>query len=93
MPGGESFQDCVKNLEPFIVEVERQREPCLIVSHLSTLQMIYGYFMGMNFLDSLKVDIPHHCIIKLEPGMYGWKASKISLGILGGLLLLPFRNP
>lgn len=25
MPGGESFQDCVKSLDPLIVDIERQR--------------------------------------------------------------------
>ena len=36
-----------KRLEPFIVDyLERQMSPVIVVSHLSTLQILYEYFLG-----------------------------------------------
>mmetsp|Transcript_83290 Transcript_83290/g.135041 ORF Transcript_83290/g.135041 Transcript_83290/m.135041 type:complete len:732 (+) Transcript_83290:199-2394(+) len=47
LPGGESQFDVTKRLEPFIVDyLERQRSPVVVVSHLSTLQILYEYFLG-----------------------------------------------
>ena len=43
LPGGESLKDVIRRLEPFVVdEVERQRSPVIVVSHLSTLQVSGG---------------------------------------------------
>jgi len=47
LPGGESQQDVTKRLEPFIVDyLERQVSPVVVISHLSTLQILYEYFLG-----------------------------------------------
>ena len=36
-PRGESYQDMITRLEPVIIELMRQKEPVLIVSHQATL--------------------------------------------------------
>ena len=47
LPGGESQFDVTKRLEPFIVDdLERQMSPVVVISHLSTLQILYEYFLG-----------------------------------------------
>ena len=49
LPGGESLRDVIKRLEPLVVdEVERQRSPIVVVSHLSTLQVFPTSFEKLN---------------------------------------------
>eukprot|EP00127_Corallochytrium_limacisporum_P003888 Clim_evm102s153 gene=Clim_evmTU102s153 len=65
IPGGESFKDLIHAAENLIIDIERQRAPVLIVSHLSTLQIILGYFGGLDFTDSLRTPIPAHSVVKI----------------------------
>jgi broad specificity phosphatase PhoE len=37
-PRGESYQDIVSRLEPVLIELLRQKDPILIVSHQATLR-------------------------------------------------------
>lgn len=39
--------DVVARLTPFVIEVERQRRPVVIISHLSTMQVLLAYFKGV----------------------------------------------
>lgn len=48
----------------------------MIVSHLSTLRLIYGYFMGLPFNSQISQNIPNHTVVKLVPAMYGWAVTK-----------------
>ena len=45
--GGESLMDVVARLSPVVIEIERSRSPVLVVSHLSTLQVLLAYFQGV----------------------------------------------
>jgi broad specificity phosphatase PhoE len=73
-PGGESQRDKARALIPLILEIERQRFPVLVVSHASTLQVLYGYFMGMNHPvnEYYALNIPQDVVIELTPSQYGW---------------------
>jgi broad specificity phosphatase PhoE len=57
--GGESIVDVVMRLQPFVIELERQRRPVLVVSHLSTLQVLLAYFKGVPLAEC--VDLPFPC--------------------------------
>ncbi len=35
-------------LEPMLFELERQKQPVLVVSHLSVLQCLYAYFLDID---------------------------------------------
>lgn len=79
LPGGESFEDVVRRTEPFVIELERQTKPCLVISHLSVLRVLLGYFLEIPTNQLEEIDIPQHTIIELVPSQYGWKQTMHSL--------------
>ena len=66
-PRGESYQDLIARLEPLVHEIERQREPILIVSHQAVLRCLFAYFMGIPREDCVNVSIPLNTVIKVRP--------------------------
>jgi len=80
-PGGESQQDLVIKLQSFIQEIEGQVRPVLIISHISTLQVLYGYFLGHRFIQNryYKLNVPYDVVIELTPSQYGWKEKRYTL--------------
>ena len=80
LPGGESLRDVVSRLEPFVVDkIERERSPVVIVSHLSTLQVIYQYFVGASSnLPFWKLNIPRGSVIQLVPHLFGFEERRFS---------------
>ena len=79
IPGNESFHDLVHRLGPFVLDMERQETSVLIFSHLTTLQVLYGYLLGKPIDEYLRLPIPAHTVIKLTPHQYGWNEERISL--------------
>lgn len=79
LPGGESFGDVIHRTEPFVIELERQTKPCLVVSHLSTLRVLLGYFLGIPSDQLSSIDVPQHTVIELVPSQYGWKQTLFPL--------------
>ena len=77
-PGGESMHDKAMALEPLVMELERQVLPCLVISHSSTLQVLYGYFLGMkcNTDEYPTLDIERNIVIELNPSQYGWVETR-----------------
>jgi len=80
-PGGESQLDLARSLEPLVFELEREVRPVLVVSHLSTLQVLYGYFLGGSISNKeySTLDIPPHTVIELIPSSYGWIETRYKL--------------
>ena len=66
-PGGESYADLLQRIEPFLIELEQQTSPVLVVSHLSTLQALSSYFTGSSLEEALKQDVPYHTVLQLTP--------------------------
>jgi len=81
IPGGESYRDLVQRLDPFITELERTNTGVLVVSHLSTLQVLYGYFLGCPAEKCPTLDIPQHTVIELVPNQYGWKEQRFEIDL------------
>jgi len=80
-PGGESQQDVASSLEHIILELERQTLPVLVISHASTLQVLYGYFLGIDCPvdEYFSLNIPRHTVIELIPNQYGWQENRYNL--------------
>jgi hypothetical protein len=57
-----------------VFELERQTLPVLVVSHMSTLQVLMGFFYGSKrSVDSYySLWIPQHTVLELIPHQYGW---------------------
>ena len=69
-PRGESYLDMIHRLEPMVHEMERHREPLLIVAHQGILRLIYAFYMGLPREEAPYVSIPLNTVIKLVPGTY-----------------------
>ena len=80
-PGGESYADLLQRIEPFLIELEQQTSPVLVVSHLSVLQMLSAYFTGLPLEEALNTSIPHHSILQIEPSAKAdmWVQSLVPL--------------
>lgn len=82
--------DKARSLEALIFELERAIFPTLIVSHASTLQVLYGYFLGQACPpDSyFSLFIPQHVVIELIPHQYGWRETRYDLSSMNDYIQL-----
>jgi len=81
-PRGESYLDVLQRLDTIVHELERQRDPILIISHQGILRIIYAYLM----IDEIKsreesphVAIPLNTIKVLRPHAYGCTCENLAL--------------
>lgn len=79
-PRGESYEDVIARLEPVLIELERQRQPTLIVAHQAVLRALYAYFANRPREDVPYLDIPLHTVIELIPKAYGCDERRYVLG-------------
>lgn len=78
-PRGESYLDVIERLEPVVMELERQRDPVLIIGHQGILRILYAYFTGRNRDEAPFVPIPLNTVIKLVPGTYSCEETRFKL--------------
>ena len=69
-PRGESYLDVIARLEPMIIEMERHREPLLIVGHQGILRIIYAFYMGLSRAEAPYVNIPLNNVVECKPGAF-----------------------
>jgi broad specificity phosphatase PhoE len=75
-PRGESYLDVIARLEPIIIEMERHREPLLIVSHQGILRIIYAFYMGLTRAEAPYVSIPLNTVTQLSPSAFNCDIQK-----------------
>ncbi len=78
-PRGESYEDVIQRLDPVIIELERQRQPILVIAHQAILRAMYGYFMDRPPEDIPHIEIPLHTVIQLTPTAYGCEEKRFPL--------------
>ncbi|MBM4343019.1 MAG: 6-phosphofructo-2-kinase/fructose-2,6-bisphosphatase [Deltaproteobacteria bacterium] len=78
-PRGESYVDVTQRLEPVILELEREREPVLVVGHQAVLRVLYAYFTDRRPEQVLHLDVPIHTVIELTPGPYAFTERRFAL--------------
>lgn len=78
-PRGESYMDVTLRLEPLAHDLERTREPILIVGHQGIHRIIYAYFMGLSRQEAPFVRIPLNHVIILRPHAYGCDEERVCL--------------
>jgi broad specificity phosphatase PhoE len=78
-PRGESYLDVIARIEPIIMEMERHREPLLIVGHQGILRIIYAFYMGLSRAEAPYVSVPLNCVIQLTPSAFGCEEKKYVL--------------
>ena len=77
--GGESYADLVKRLDPIVLQLERETQSALVVSHMSTLQVLHGYFTNKGWDEIGKTSFPAGVVIQLTPNQYGWVEERFVL--------------
>ena len=84
-PRGESYLDVIARLEPIVIEMERHREPLLIVGHQGILRIIYGFYMGLSRAETPYVSIPLNVVVQLTPSPFECSAARHELydGLVG----------
>uniref|UniRef100_A0A7S2SNR4 6-phosphofructo-2-kinase domain-containing protein n=1 Tax=Rhizochromulina marina TaxID=1034831 RepID=A0A7S2SNR4_9STRA len=70
-PRGESYLDVIQRLEPLIQEIERHREPLIIVGHQGVLRMIKAYYKGIPREEAPHQTLKLNHVTELIPHAYG----------------------
>jgi broad specificity phosphatase PhoE/predicted kinase len=78
-PGGESYEDVIRRLDPVVLALERRRGPVLVISHQAVLRALYGYLCGVSPEKVPHVDVPLHTILQLRPNAYGVEEHRLPL--------------
>ncbi len=73
--GGESYSRLFQRLEPLLLELLGEETSTIIVSHTTVLRVIYGYLIGVAPEESVHIDVPLNCAIKLWPQGYGYSET------------------
>lgn len=68
-PQGESYMDVIQRLEPIIIELERQKNPILVIAHQAVCRALYSYFVGKPLEEVPHIPMPLHTVIELTPEM------------------------
>ncbi|CAM9201793.1 unnamed protein product, partial [Ectocarpus fasciculatus] len=76
---GESYLDVIARLEPMILEMERHREPLLIISHQGILRIIYAFYMGLQREDAPYASIPLNTVVELTPTAFSCSCKRHKL--------------
>jgi len=71
--------DVTLRLEPLAHDIERTREPILIVGHQGIHRILYSYLMGMSRAEAPFVRIPLNHVIILKPHAYGCTEERVCL--------------
>lgn len=79
-PRGESYVDVIERLEPVIIELERQREPVLVVGHLAVLRALYSYLGGIPREACTHLPFALHTLLKMTPTAYGYDEESVTPG-------------
>jgi broad specificity phosphatase PhoE len=78
-PRGESYLDVIIRLEPVIYELERQRDPVVIVAHQASVRCLYAYFLDLPAEEIPYLSFPLHTLFKLEPHAFGCKEKRLKI--------------
>jgi broad specificity phosphatase PhoE len=64
-PRGESYYDILARLSGAMVDLERVREPILIVSHQAVLRLICAWMTKRSREEAIKMSVPQHDVIRI----------------------------
>ncbi len=78
-PRGESYEDVIRRLDPVVLELERHRDPVLVIAHQAVLRCLYAYFTGIPRARCPHIEIPLHTVFELRPRAYGCEVERHEL--------------
>jgi broad specificity phosphatase PhoE len=74
-----SLLQFTQRLEPIIFELERQRDPVLVIAHNAVIRCLYAYFKEKPADECPHIDVPLHTLIELTPRAYGCEEKRYAL--------------
>ncbi len=80
-PRGESYQDVIGRLNPVIIELERSKQPVVVVAHQAVLRALYAYLAGRTPEDCPHLEMPLHTLIQLRPKAYGCEERRFPIPV------------
>ena len=80
-PRGESYQDVIGRLNPVIIELERSKQPVVIVAHQAVLRALYAYLAGRTPEECPHLEMPLHTLIQLRPKAYGCEERRFPIPV------------
>jgi len=83
-PRGESYLDVIQRIEPIIFEIERSKEPVVVVAHQAIIRCLYAYFSKHEIREIPYISIPLHVVIKLIPGTYNAHETNFKIDVEKG---------
>jgi 6-phosphofructo-2-kinase len=66
-PGGEGYVDVINRLRPVIIELERMRDPVLIITHRAVARVLLAYFQTLSRESLADINVPLGAIFCVEP--------------------------
>jgi 6-phosphofructo-2-kinase len=66
-PGGEGYVDVINRLRPVIIELERMRDPVLIITHRAVARVLLAYFRTLSRESLADINVPLGAIYSVEP--------------------------
>jgi 6-phosphofructo-2-kinase/fructose-2,6-biphosphatase 2 len=66
-PGGESYLDLIRRLEPVFLEIESSNVPIIIVAHNAVLRIIYSYLKQIPRQEAVRLEFRLNCLREIEP--------------------------
>jgi broad specificity phosphatase PhoE len=78
-PRGESYLDVIARLEPIILEMERHREPLLVIGHQAVLRIVYAFYTGLSRSEAPYVSIPLNTVVEMTPSAFECKVVRHTL--------------
>jgi broad specificity phosphatase PhoE/predicted kinase len=79
-PRGESYEDVIRRVDPVLAEIERHREPVLVIGHQAVLRCLYAYLADVPREQVPYVAVPLHTVLELTPKAYGCDEKRYPLG-------------
>jgi len=83
-PRGESYMDVIQRIEPVIYELERSKQPVVVIAHQAVLRCLYAYFAKHEIPEVPHIDMPLHTVLRLVPETYYCQETRSTLDIQAG---------
>uniref|UniRef100_A0A7S0HA45 6-phosphofructo-2-kinase domain-containing protein n=1 Tax=Amorphochlora amoebiformis TaxID=1561963 RepID=A0A7S0HA45_9EUKA len=75
-PRGESYSDAIERVQLVALQLERHRDPVLVVAHNGIIRILYAYFKGLSREMAPHVKVPFDTVIKLVPKPYNCEETR-----------------
>lgn len=80
-PSGESYNDLVIRLEPFVMDILRIKEPIILICHHSIEKCLYSFFSKVDIDNTPEIQVERYELVKLIPLSSGYEEFRYNFDI------------